>query len=465
MRKKLLSASVLTLLIASTTYLNAYSQLVNQKGMLTTASAKSVGVNSFDHVVANNGVVKIMPQVTNGFGDNQKLTYKLQDKGGVLKSQGVLAIGQTATITNLEIGAKGSSYQLEISPQSVKDHSGVHRLIGTYTKNIELTVTSPEADVSLLYKNTNDTDRHIMLGYFMPLIPSINYYELAAEHGYNVAINAFVKIQCETDSSCVLTDQYGQQAVDIAHKVDVAKEKYPQFKYAMLSVTWQGLDNFNVGSASADHIKLLAKTIVDYLNQAHLDGIDFDLEAALSLKHWDGNALDQLIKQIRTDKPNVIVTAAPQLFKNIDGKYILVTQGLNQDYDVAIENGDFDYVVIQEALSLPEEANPNIISESIKQLEGTDSAVKIPVKTKLLPDVLSGPNVNPSNPNSVWHACTNSKAPDCTTVFKALAEQYQSLIDNPQFGGAATWSINQDQSNTAAKSNPWQWATTIGNVI
>lgn len=465
MRKKLLSASVLALLIASTTYLNAYCQLVTQEEIKTTANVKSVDVNDFGQIVARNGVVKIMPQVTNGFGENQKLTYKLRGKGGALKRQGVLAIGQTTTITNLEIEAKGSSYQLEISPQSVKDHNGVHRLIGTYTKNIELTAVSPEADVSLLYKNINDTDRHIMLGYFMPLIPSINYYELAAERGYNVAINAFIKIQCDTDSSCVLTDQYGQQAVDIAHKVDAAKEKYPQFKYAMLSVTWQGLDNFNVGSASADHIKLLAKTIVDYLNQAHLDGIDFDLEAALSLKHWDGAALDQLIKQIRTDKPNVIVTAAPQLFKNIDGKYILVTQGLNQDYDVAIENGDFDYLIIQEALSLPEEANPNIVSDSIKQLEGSDSVVKIPAKTKLLPDVLSGPNVNPSNPNSVWYACANSKTPDCSTVFKAISEQYKSLNDDPQFGGAATWSINQDQSDTAAKSNPWQWATTIGNVV
>ncbi|WHN66019.1 hypothetical protein [Cysteiniphilum sp. QT6929] len=51
MREKLLSASVLVLLIASTTYLNAYCQLVTQKEIKTTASAKSVGVNRFDHIL------------------------------------------------------------------------------------------------------------------------------------------------------------------------------------------------------------------------------------------------------------------------------------------------------------------------------------------------------------------------------------------------------------------------------
>lgn len=51
MREKLLSASVLVLLIASTTYLNAYCQLVTQKEIKTTASAKSVGVNGFDYIL------------------------------------------------------------------------------------------------------------------------------------------------------------------------------------------------------------------------------------------------------------------------------------------------------------------------------------------------------------------------------------------------------------------------------
>ncbi len=51
LRRNILSALVLALLIASTTYLNGYCQLVTQKEIVTTASAKSVGVNGFDHIL------------------------------------------------------------------------------------------------------------------------------------------------------------------------------------------------------------------------------------------------------------------------------------------------------------------------------------------------------------------------------------------------------------------------------
>lgn len=109
----------------------------------------------------------------------------------------------------------------------------------------------------------------------------------------------------------------------------------------MMSVTWQGGDNFDIGSDSTAHIQVLAKAIVDYLNTAHLDGVDFDIEDTLAAKGWNANDLDLLLKAIRKLKSDVIITAAPQL-NEYDGSYILVSSGVTRDFDAAIENGDFN---------------------------------------------------------------------------------------------------------------------------
>jgi chitinase len=308
----------------------------------------------------------------------------------------------------------------------------------------------------------------VMLGYFMPTAGQWgkNYFDPKINNGYDVVVQAFTKINCMTDRQCSLQDQYGLTPEQI--KANITKAKANGLKLALMSVTWQGLDNFNVGSSDPEHVGVLASKIVAYLNAAGFEGIDFDLEQLLSLKGWSGDTLHLLIEDIRKDKPGVVVTAAPQLNEDPSGKYILVSTGIAREHDQAIKAGDFDYLVVQEANTFQDEKTPDIVSKSYANLTAPDADLKIPEKTKLLMDVLSGPNVNPGNPNTVWYGCNGAAAYDaaspagtgsCSDIFKQLAANYHGLLGQPLFGGAATWSINQDEANH------WNWARNIGPAI
>jgi hypothetical protein len=304
----------------------------------------------------------------------------------------------------------------------------------------------------------------IMLGYFMPTsgVYGPNYFDPKFNKGYNAVVTAFIQIDCATDKKCLLRDQYGMMPEDIAKNVIVAKKN--GLKYAMASFTWQGIPaDFNVGSSDDAHLSTIARTIITYLKDAHLDGVDFDLEASLSLipqGTWNGDTLHKLILELRKIKPEIIVTCAPQLSKNAQGKHILVTSGISQDYDKAIELGDFDYIIVQAALGLPEEANADIVANTYNWLTASDAVVKIPQKTKLLIDVLSGPNVNQINSNTVWYNCKS-----CDDVYAKLAKSYESISGESQFGGAATWSMNHDANKSYGMkpepSSDWKWVTTI----
>jgi chitinase len=339
--------------------------------------------------------------------------------------------------------------------------------ISRYTPLFNPSIIKPVAG-----KTVNETIKYskankLMAGYFMPLHPfaTPHYFDLAARHGYNLALESFGTITAVSSGTYSIGSQYGRTRQEI--KTDIGLAKTHGLKTALLSFSYQGNPSiFEVGKPTLANINGIAIAIANYLKAGDLDGVDFDIEYPISNLGWTPANLDQLMKAIQTVGSktlgrHVVITCAPQLFykgsSSSPTSYILVSQGQNEDFNTAIENGDFDYIIVQEALSFPAEIDPSIISKSYHWLVGSSKKtdLNIPAKTKLLFDVLSGPNVKPDNPNTVWHKCQG----DCSNVFNQLASQYKSLTGQAQFGGAATWSTNQDQGNG------WKWAKNIGPSI
>lgn len=120
----------------------------------------------------------------------------------------------------------GSKYPSIIVPISIHNGSGSAQSKGKFVAGQKYNVSSTAISgyttnfsspkiVPQIGKTTTENITYgkqsskVMLGYFMANNPSINYFELAAQHGYNIAITSFIQIKCDTDSDCILQSQYG----------------------------------------------------------------------------------------------------------------------------------------------------------------------------------------------------------------------------------------------------------------
>ncbi|AJI54370.1 glycosyl hydrolases 18 family protein [Francisella philomiragia] len=170
-----------------------------------------------------------------------------------------------------------------------------------------------------------------------------------AKAGYNVALVSFGKV-IGTDPISI-TDgtiaSYGpgikQDEFKKLLKEDTkkAKEEYG-FKYLLLSVGGEN-NTFNPGNnPSKEDLDTISKNIVEYLKDYGYDGIDFDLEQV----NFNGDDLDYVIKRLRALMPEIVITGAPQI-NRVGSKMTYVNTGTETVYTKAIENGDFDYLLVQ----------------------------------------------------------------------------------------------------------------------
>ena len=162
-----------------------------------------------------------------------------------------------------------------------------------------------------------------------------------------------------------------------------------------------------------------------------------------------------------------IISAAPQLNGvNQITDVTLVTTGTSQDYKIAVENGDFDYLFLQDYNT---GANSNVIYYNHQAIDETMSnyiiasyyyligksdtkqtLIYIPSNTLLVPG-------EPANAASGGQATVFNNG--STHIYQDMASSYQSLVGQSQFGGAMTWSINNDVATQC------QFAKAMSRVI
>ncbi len=157
----------------------------------------------------------------------------------------------------------------------------------------------------------------------------------AAQDGYTMVIFAFARV------SGVQIDYYDTSSKDVmTQKIVEAKANGMK---VLVSVGGEN-NTFNPGALTATQISELAQKIVSFVKNNQLDGIDFDIEV-----HTEPQLILDLLKNIKSIDPELILTAAPQIN---NGR--LVTTGFYEDYQLAINAGLFNYLFLQEYNTPPQ---------------------------------------------------------------------------------------------------------------
>lgn len=294
----------------------------------------------------------------------------------------------------------------------------------------------------------------------------------AAQAGYNVVVVAFAVLQNTTPMTW-----YGNQflaytswqtfsacpaAVNVVvNDIQNAKKLYG-LKYALASVGGQN-STFSMTNTSPTAILQMAQNVVSFVNQYGLDGIDFDIEQQV-----DGNSFAALVQAIRNAKPGIIISAAPQAFSTsqptVTTDVAFVTTGSSTDYNAAFQaqttgNILFNFLWLQAYNTgstqnqimyngqLVDETMAQYIPASFLYFTGQLTAQPVqPVPAGSIFLIGEPSQVDAAGTASVWH---NPSYANATATYQAMASAYTTLTQLPQpqqaqFGGAMTWSINQD---------------------
>jgi chitinase len=280
----------------------------------------------------------------------------------------------------------------------------------------------------------------------------------AAQAGYNTVVVAFATLddnapmQFYNDQFVAYTSWSSFTACPsmvsaMTNDITNAK-KYYGLKYALVSV---GGSNSTLSLTSAANPQIIAKNVVNFLTKYNLDGIDFDVE-----QHLDPVQLKNILVAIKALKPSIIITAAPQSNGAGNNNALLVTTGYDADYNTAITAGLFDYLWIQgyntdgytlsyngkacdETMTcfIPAATEYYTSSAALNANIGGTQGVALPTATHLIigePATLAA-----AGTAQIWTGVT-----DTASVYASLAENYRSASSMSQYGGAMTWSINQD---------------------
>lgn len=248
---------------------------------------------------------------------------------------------------------------------------------------------------------------------------------------------------------------------------------YAHSKGVKVLLSFGGANNtFKPGATDS---KALAQSIVTYLTSLGLDGIDFDLEN-ITTTEFPGGAVERqqylvdLIKQIKQIDNKILITSAPQInpVQGPSGVEIqLVNTGDQTVYNQAISENLFDYIFAQ-AYNTPgftvddkcvvqwqaadDEAHPGFINKIAPCLEKLLPAGS---KTK----IMVGEPANSSN-NAGRGALENGSYTD-------MANAYTIIKGLPSFGGAMTWSINEDSKSSDDKGprTPYSFTSALLPIL
>ena len=252
--------------------------------------------------------------------------------------------------------------------------------------------------------------------------------------------------------------QGGNTERNMANEIKELKES-GKLEYALISVGGE-LNTFKPGTASASSIALM---VVNYIKKYGYDGIDLDLEHL-------GNAIQaedpeeyifEFTTELRLLMPEIIITCAPQMNLLSNSTVGLVNTGTEIIYNKSIANGMFDIVNLQAyntggycfgpnsstdiydiftegcdapGVNLINQYNIKFVKEAFLYMH----SFLVPSSTLILIGL-------PSIKEAAGRATIfNGPFPN---IYQEICKAYNDpdLIIHPQFGGAMTWSINQDE--------------------
>lgn len=351
-------------------------------------------------------------------------------------------------------------------------------LPNTYDLNVTVTTKSANQGVLAGYLAT---------GYETPVANRYITIDQAVNMGYNVVILAFAEIDGSNNINFEYSDSFplGFSAYDngdgaptgsesickpnaiAAMKQDIAKHKADgSLMYTLISIGGSG-HTVNIPQTQ-DQIQQLAQNIVTFLKTYDLDGVDFDIENAIN-----GNNFHQLLQAIRTEAARqgmnqVILTAAPQA-NSLDSNnpYLVdfVTTSIQNNFDIAIQNSDFDYVWLQgyntgAATNLIHYNGQNVdetMAEYIPAaynyfINNQNTHVTVPRKTQVIIGEPVTIDAVQQAAAAVWY---NPKYSNADAVYSALAANY-SKLSQPS---AMAWTINHDTAHGC------QFAQKISGII
>ena len=273
--------------------------------------------------------------------------------------------------------------------------------------------------------------KSLMVGYLESWAPADITFTQAAELGYDTIVMAFGTIN--GTSIGVADGAFNPSPTSGALKKDISNAKTKGAKHILFSVGGEK-NTYNPENAPAVDV---AKSIVCYLNEYGFTGIDFDLEI-----DTEADYLDQLCADIRQLDSSLLITAAPQLNQNDHASNLfLVSTGNFQPYNKAVENKRFDYLFIQAynngwpKVDGCSEKDVGFISAAFKNLKNS-----IPCETMIA--IGEPASIDGAGKDSIFYG------PDAgADIYQLMAEQYESIRDDVQFGGAMTWDVNWDKKN------------------
>lgn len=290
----------------------------------------------------------------------------------------------------------------------------------------------------------------------------------AAEKGYNIVIPAFVILDGNnpvtfTDDHFLGYGGWNARASDpsiIAEiNADISKAKIDYgLKYVLASVG--GQNNTFKPVIDGDQ-STMAKNVITFLKEYGFDGIDFDLEGIP--EGYTAEHLATFIKELKKQDPAIIISSAPQV-NNVGDGLGYVNTGTEQVYNVALKDGLFNYMFVQEyntggnyvdgngdfckkgSTNCHDETTAGFIPNSFQAL------VKITPKNTL---------IVPGEPatQSAAGAATVFNGYDKDTPYESMATAYSQLNCEEQFGGAMTWDIGLDSGNN------YNFANSIGPIV
>ncbi|WP_162896478.1 glycosyl hydrolase family 18 protein [Cysteiniphilum halobium] len=313
-----------------------------------------------------------------------------------------------------------------------------------------------QGDAKLEYQAK--ADEPLMVGYLTPWNTQVKISD-AVERGYNTIVLAFAVVNganpvTMTDPWNIYADWQNEGAWQDNMQKDIEQAKQSgKLKHVILSVGGE----HNTFKPNGTDPKLVAQNIVEYAKSIGADGIDFDLEnlGGIDEKKMEADiyATIQAIKQI---DPDFVITAAPQFNLINNGEVHLVNTGTQRIYEKSVAAGMFDYIFIQEyntghycidqfgVGSICNGASETNINQMHPQFV-VNSFVRlkqiIPQSTKIVPGQPSDKTA--AGLATVYNGFYEKRA------YSELCKAYQtpSVFNDPQFGGAMSWSINQDAAN------------------
>ncbi|WDE95797.1 hypothetical protein PQO03_08720 [Lentisphaera profundi] len=181
----------------------------------------------------------------------------------------------------------------------------------------------------------------------------------------------------------------------------------------------------------------LAHEIIRFLYLYGFDGINFGDAMDISPEYFD--KLCSLIQKI--DK-SVLLAASPMLYQKRKSQTIQMhTKHSDYFYNVAIYNKRFDYIFLK-AFNDPTinidgytEKDAEFISASFKQIKRT-----VPLKTKIA--IGQPPN------DTICKFSVFNRKDKKDLIYKLIKDQYESICEGQQFGGAVVWDVNADCKNS-----------------